>query len=176
MRPRSGTTVLNTLRLRLRWATEQDAPFFVALLNDPDWIRFVSDPGVRNEEQARAWLRERLFTLYQRFDFGLYLVEELDSGQPIGLCGLVKRDSLPEVDLGFGFLPAYRGKGYAEEAARVCIEHAQDKLNFQRLLAITAHDNVASARLLEKLGFSRDGEVTLPGESQALVVFARVLA
>jgi len=169
-------TVLNTPRLRLRWATEHDAAFFVTLLNDPDWIHFVNDPGVRNEEQACTWLRDRLFTLYKRFGFGLYVVEELASGQLIGLCGLVKRDSLPEIDLGFGFLPAYRGKGYAEEASRACMQHAQDEFDCQRLLAITAQDNLASARLLERLGFSRDGEVTLPGEDQALLIFARVLA
>lgn len=168
-------TVLITPRLRLRKAIEQDAAFFVNLLNDPDWIRFVNDPGVRNEEQACSWVRDRLFTLYKRFGFGLYVAEELDSGQPIGLCGLVKRDSLPEIDLGFGFLPSYRGKGYAEEASRACMQHAQDDFDCQRLLAITAPDNEASARLLERLGFSRDGEVTLPGESQALIVFARVL-
>jgi len=168
-------TVLETPRLRLRWATEDDAAFFVILLNDPDWIRFVNDPGVRNEEQARSWLRDRLFTLYERFGFGLYLVEERASGESIGLCGLVKRDSLPEIDLGFGFLPAHRGKGYAEESSRACIRHARDEFSCKRILAITAQDNQASARLLERLGFAQDGEVTLPGESQALRVFARVL-
>lgn len=159
----------------MRRATEEDASFLLALLTDPDWLRFVNDPGVRTEEQARDWLRDRLLTLYERLGFGLYVVELLASHQAIGLCGLVKREALPEIDLGFGFLPQFRGQGYAEEASRACIRHAHEDFGCQRLLAITNLDNTASAKLLARLGFSQDGEVTLPGESKPLRLFARVL-
>lgn len=144
--------VLHTPRLRLRWFTLDDAGFVLQLVNDPDWCRFVSDPGVRDEAAARTWMEGRLLAPYGTQGHGFWAVQHRASGALVGLCGLFKRDSLPALDVGYALLPAWRGQGLAQEAAAACVAYARDVLGVTRLLAVTNVDNAASGRVLEACG------------------------
>jgi len=146
-------SVLETERLRLRRLHAGDAPFLVELLNDPAWLEHIGDRGVRTPDDALKYLEQGPLEMYARLGFGLYLVEGKSSGESMGLCGLLKRESLEHVDLGFAFLPRFRGMGLAFEAAAGTLNHARRDLGLSRLVAITSQTNFASGRLLEKLGF-----------------------
>jgi len=142
---------LETKRLILRELTAEDAPFMLALLNDPDWLRFIGDRGIRTAAAAGAYILSGPVAMYRRLGFGLWQVA-LKDATPIGVCGLIKRETLDHVDLGFAFLPGFRGRGYAYEAARASLEYGRNILGLERIVATTALDNDASGRLLEKLG------------------------
>lgn len=167
--------VLDTERLSLRWLSAEDAPFILGLLNEPSWLRFIGDKNVHSLEDARAYIAKGPVDMYRRLGFGLYLVELRKDGAPIGLCGLIKRDSLEDVDLGFSLLPAYWGQGFAREAAEAVIEHGRNAFGLRRLVAITNPDNWSSIRLLERLGFTLERAFQLPGETTELKLFARAL-
>ena len=165
--------VLQTPRLALRRLGRDDAPFMLALLNDPAWLRFIGDRGVRDVEGARAYLEERIIPAYERLGFGLWMVEARADGQPMGICGLVKRDALEDVDLGFAFMPEFRGKGIACESALASRDYAVGALGLKRLLAITSPLNRDSIRLLERLGFAYEREMPWAGDAKdAVSVYA----
>jgi RimJ/RimL family protein N-acetyltransferase len=151
-------TLLETERLILRELTFDDAQFILTLLNDPSFLRYINDKNVRNLEDARQYMLNGPMASYARNGFGLYLVELKDTAVPIGLCGLLKREELPDPDIGFAFLPDYWGKGFASEAASAVMNDARERLGRKRVLAIVMPNNEASIGLLEKLGmrFERD--------------------
>jgi [ribosomal protein S5]-alanine N-acetyltransferase len=164
-----------TDRLRLRHLSSADAAFILELLNDPGFIQNIGDRGVRTIEAARQYILTGPVASYEQFGFGLNLVELQQSSLAIGICGLLRRDSHPETEIGFAFLPASRGKGYASEAARAVIELAIRSLQLARIVALTAPDNQDSIRLLEKLGFRFDRMVTWTdpqGESKLFILDA----
>jgi RimJ/RimL family protein N-acetyltransferase len=164
--------VLETPRLILRRLTPDDAEFIFRLVNDPSWLRFIGDKNVHNLDDARRYLREGPLDMYQRYGFGMYRVEEREGGKPAGMCGLIKRDTLPDVDVGYAFLPEFRGKGYAYEAAAAVLTHGNRQFGLRRIVAITTPSNDASIKVLEKAGmkFERLLELT-PGDPVNL--FAR---
>ncbi|MDT4897201.1 MAG: hypothetical protein QOH25_2278 [Acidobacteriota bacterium] len=164
--------VLETERLILRRLTVEDSEFILELLNDPSWLRFIGDRGVRTLDAARDYILRSLVTMYERLGFGLYLTELKGEGIPIGICGLIKRDSLEDVDLGFAFLPEFRGKGYAYESALAVMAYGKRAFGLNRLAAITSPDNYGSAKLLEKLGFNFERMIRLPGNSTEVSLFA----
>jgi len=147
-------TLLETERLILRELTFDDAQFILTLLNEPSFLRYINDKNVRNLEDARQYMLNGPMASYARNGFGLYLVEFKDAAVPIGLCGLLKREELPDADIGFAFLPDYWGKGFAFESARAVMNDARERLKLKRVLAIVMPDNHASIKLLEKLGMS----------------------
>jgi len=149
----NATPILQTERLRLREFTADDAPFILQLINDPDWHRNIADSGVRDLEAARAWIGSRLVDHYRRLGYGLWALQSRETGELLGMCGFVRRDSLPEVDLGYALMPAARDKGYALEAARACLRHGREVLGFRRVLAITSVDNTPSQKVLLAAGF-----------------------
>jgi RimJ/RimL family protein N-acetyltransferase len=153
---------LTTERLRLRRMTAADADFYCQLLNDPDYIEQIADRGVRTPAEALENLQSGQFESYREHGFGLYVVERLADRVPLGMAGLVSRSFLPEVDIGYGFLPIGRGQGYAQEAARAVVTHAKDELGLHRLAAITSPGNEASIRLLLHLGFESAGTIVHP--------------
>ena len=158
--------VLETQRLTLRHATSGDADFMLRLLNEPSFIRFIGDRGVRTLDDAERYIADRLVGSYERHGYGLYVVERREEPGPIGICGLVKRDALPDADIGFAFLPEFWSAGYAYESAAAVKQHALEALGMSRLLAITNDDNVASIRLVERLGLSYVRMMELaPGEA-----------
>jgi RimJ/RimL family protein N-acetyltransferase len=157
--------VLDTPRLALHRFAPADAPFVLALLNDPGWLRYIGDRGVRTEDAAREYLVGGPMAMYAREGFGLWKASLRDTGEPIGMAGLIKRPTLPDVDLGFAFLPAFRAHGYAREAARACIDYARDVLKLPRLVAIVSPDNADSLRLLRAVGFGYERDVEMkPGD------------
>lgn len=164
--------VLETERLILRRVTVDDSEFILELLNDPSWLRFIGDKGVRTLDDARVYILKSLVAMYERLGFGLYLTELKSEGIPIGICGLIKRDSLEDVDIGFAFLPKFRGAGYAFESASAVIAHGKSDFGFNRLVAITSPDNDDSARLLEKLGFKFERMLKLSSDSAEVSLFA----
>jgi RimJ/RimL family protein N-acetyltransferase len=143
---------IETPRLVLRELDEGDAAFILELVNDPSWLRHIGDKGVRDLDGARAYIANGPQASYARFGFGLWRVDLKDTGTPIGLCGLLKRDTLDDVDIGYAFLPSFVGQGYAFEAAEATWRHAREALRLPRLVAIVSPDNHASIKLLEKLG------------------------
>jgi [ribosomal protein S5]-alanine N-acetyltransferase len=161
---------LHTRRLSLRHFTLDDADFVVELVNDPDWIRNIGDRNVRTVEDARAYLERGPLALYERHGFGLYLVSLLATGERIGMCGLVKRDGLEHVDIGFAFLPAWRGRGFAEESARAVLAHARE-LGVGKVVAIVSPDNRPSIRLLEKIGMRAAGPLRLPKAEDDVMLY-----
>ncbi len=167
----AGRTVLTTARLRLREFSESDAGFMVTLLNDADFLRYIGDRGVRNEADARAYLREGAIASYREHGYGMYMAERRADGRAVGVCGLVRRDGLDGPDLGFALLPDWRGAGYADEAARAVLEHAFGALSLKRVLAIVTPGNRASLALLERLGMRPAGRVRLPGGAEDLLLY-----
>jgi RimJ/RimL family protein N-acetyltransferase len=164
--------VLETERLILRRVTVEDGEFILELLNDPAWLRFIGDRGVRTLDAARDYITKSLVAMYERLGFGLYLTELKDGGVPIGVCGLIKRDYLEDVDIGFAFLPEFRGQGYAYESAAAVMAYGKGTFGLKRIVAITSPDNDDSARLLEKLGFSFERTVKLSGDGEEVSLFA----
>jgi [ribosomal protein S5]-alanine N-acetyltransferase len=144
---------IKTKRLVLRPLEIEDANFIYALVNDPDWLRYIGDKGVHSLEDAKAYIINGPQTMYRRHGFGLLLVETLGQAEPVGLCGLLQRDNLVMPDIGFAFLAQARGRGYAFEAAAVVISHYFNSNDLDVLAAITATDNQKSMALLIKLGF-----------------------
>ena len=167
------TVVAETGRLRLRRPTAADADFFLELLNDPGFLEHIGDRGIRDLDAARGYVETAVLSSYQRHGYGMCVVEVKESGARAGLCGLVRRDWLEHTDLGYAFLPAFRGRGYAEESAAAVLADAAGRLDIGRLVAIVSPSNPRSMSLLEKLGFVPAGEVTAPGESKALRLYAR---
>jgi len=161
--------VLETSRLVLRWVTTDDAPFIFELLNEPSFLQYIGDKGVRSLEDARNYILTGPVASYQRFGFGLYLVLLKEGGTPIGMCGLLKRDSLPDVDVGYAYRPAFWSNGYAFEAASAVLVHGREVFGLRRIVAITSPDNAGSRALLEKLGLHYEGTLSLsPGQDTHL--------
>jgi RimJ/RimL family protein N-acetyltransferase len=157
--------VLDTDRLHIRPFTRDDAPFILALLNDPDFIRFIADKGVRTLQDAEQYILNVPLASYQEHGFGLLMVEDRMSRTPLGMCGLIKRASLDDVDIGYAFLPDARGRGLALEAARAVLEAGLSVLGLKRIVAITDPENRPSCRVLEKAGMTLERQLYLPGES-----------
>jgi ribosomal-protein-alanine N-acetyltransferase len=168
-------TALETDRLILRRLTLDDADFILRLVNDPSWLRYIGDRGVRTVEDACAYLRKGPIAMYEIFGFGLYAAQRKLDGAVIGLCGLIKRNFLKDFDLGFALLPEYRGQGYAREATTAVLNHARVDCDLLRVAAITSLDNERSIRLLESLGFEFEEVIRISDDDPGTRLFARVL-
>lgn len=164
--------ILETERAILREVTENDAAFIFDLLNQPSFIKYIGDRNVRSVEQARDYIESRFAASYEKFGFGMYAVEVKTTGETIGICGFVRRESLPDADIGFAFLPQFERKGFAFETSAAMMRYGTDVLNFKKVLAITSQDNEASEKLLDKLGFKFESLVELPQTAEKLKLFS----
>lgn len=164
--------VVETARLRLRRLHAGDSAFILELVNEPSWIRFIGDKGVRTQEDALRYIENGPVAMYQRVGFGLYMVELKDDREPIGICGLIKRDGLNDVDLGFAFRPRFWGSGYAFESAAAVMSYGRAALGLRRIVAILSRDNHRSSKLLRRLGFSFEGTVKLRPADEELDLYA----
>lgn len=164
--------ILETERLALRQLNVHDAAFVLDLLNQPSFIKNIGDRGVRSVTDAENYIKERVIESYERLGFGMYAVELKTDGLVIGMCGLVKRDELPDVDIGFAFLPRYWSQGYAMESAAAVKQYSFQSLALQRLVGITNQDNRGSIKVLEKIGLNYEGTIRLEGESEDLFLYA----
>src|SRR5450631_2704980 len=162
--------IIQTKRLLLRELELTDADFILELLNESGFLRFIGDKGVRTLTDAREYIRKGPIDSYGRYGFGLYLTS-LRDGTPIGICGLVKRDGLSDVDVGFAFLSRHQSKGYAVESASAVLEHARQVLGLQRVVAITATENLGSIAVLEKIGLKFERMISLDEHSPELKLF-----
>ncbi|MEP6621800.1 MAG: GNAT family N-acetyltransferase [bacterium] len=163
--------VLESDRLVLRRITEDDALFLLELLNDEAFLRFIGDRGVRTEDDARAYARNGPIASYQRHGFGLLLTALKDDNTPIGICGLLKRDTLEDVDVGFAFLPAFRTRGYAFEAVTAVLSYARGTLGLSRVVAIVNADNERSRKLLMRAGLQFERLVQQESDGPSVELF-----
>jgi RimJ/RimL family protein N-acetyltransferase len=169
-------SLMETERLFVRQMREDDAEFYLAMLSDPDFKQHIADRGVRDVEGALANMRDRVLTSYDAHGFGMWLVGRRDTGEAVGMAGLVKRDFLKDVDLGYAFLPAGRGAGYVTEVCQCIMDYAALNYGIQRLSAIVSPENGASIRVLERLGFHREGQVQFPDDGDTCELFLVDLA
>lgn len=144
--------MIETKRLSLRPLTLDDAAFYLQLVNEPSFLENIGDKGVRDLDGARAALLAGPIDMQQRLGYSLWHVSRKEDGAVIGMCGLLRRDTLPATDIGYAYLPAYWGKGYAWEAAEASMAYGRDVIGLQRLLGIVSPSNTASSNLLKKLG------------------------
>ena len=165
-------TVIETARLRLSEFTPEDAAFVLRLLNEPSFLRYIGDRGVRSLDDAKRYIADGPVAGYARFGYGLMRVERKSDGATVGMCGVLKRDTLPDPDIGFSFLPEHWSQGYALESARAVMRHAREILGLGRIVAITTRDNEPSMRLLEKLGFRFERMIPMGDEELRLFASA----
>jgi RimJ/RimL family protein N-acetyltransferase len=164
--------ILHTDRLLLRDFTEGDAAFMLGLFNDPAFHRFIGDKGVRTEDAAREYLTTYYISSYALHGFGPYCVILKQSGAPIGMCGILKRPWLADPDIGYAFLPEYRGRGFAAEAGRAVVQYAQEVVGLARLVAIIDNENQDSIKLISSLGFTFEAMVRETPDKPELALFS----
>ena len=164
--------VLETKRLILRRFELEDAGFILELVSDPAWLEHIGDRNVRTLEDARAYLRKGALDMYERVGFGMYVVTLKGSGESIGTCGLIKRESLDDVDIGFAFLTQFRGQGFALESAAATLEHGKGALGLRRIVAIVSPANRRSIRILERIGLKFERAIRLPGDEEEISLYA----
>ncbi|MGB5419806.1 GNAT family N-acetyltransferase [Algibacter sp.] len=168
--------IAETERLIIEKFTISDAPFFVELVNSPHWIKYIGDRNTKTIEAAENRISEGHLKSYEEHGFGFYkLLLKAEYNKPIGTCGLIKRDTLEEVDIGFAFLPEYEGKGFGFESSVEIMKLAKHKFNLKKLVAIANPDNKNSIKLLEKLGFTFEKEVKPFEDDKELLLFAKTL-
>lgn len=168
-------TIATTERLAIRRLTLDDASFILTLLNDPAWQRYIGDMQVDSLKAARRYLQQGPLNMYEKVGFGMFAVTLKHNHQPVGLCGLVKRDALDDVDMGYALLAEFRRQGYAREAAVAILDYARDAHALARVAAITLPDNATSVALLEELGFVYSRAVNMPHEARPLSLYLRDL-
>jgi len=168
-------SILETDRLRLRKVSLADAEFILRLLNEPSFIQNIGDKGVRTLEDARGYISSGPIASYEKFGFGLWLLETKDDMSPIGICGLLKRDALEDVDIGYALVPEFWSKGYAIESASAVLDYARKTLRLNRLVAIVSPNNESSIRLLQKVGFRFEKMVRLSDSAPEIKLFGRKL-
>ena len=163
---------LKTARLILTEFKISDAPFFYELLNDPAFIEFIGDRNIKSVSDAEKYLSERIIPSYAKNGFGFYLVSTNENNVPIGMSGIIDREGLDHIDVGFAFLSKFRGKGYAFEATDAVMKYATDTLKINPIVAITSINNVKSINLLERLGLHYDKLIQLPNETEKIKLFS----
>lgn len=164
--------ILETERLTLSRLRPKDKEFIFRLLNDESWKKYIGDKNIKNMEDAENYILNGPTKMYEEYGFSLFMVSLKDSNTGTGLCGLIKRDGLEDVDLGFAFLPEYSGLGYARESSMAVIDYAKTKHDLNRLVAITLSNNLQSKKLLERLEFQFEKIIQLYGEDLELHTLA----
>lgn len=168
----NGPVVLKTERLHLTELSFDDADFILELLNEPTFKRFIGDKGIHTKDDALEYLRAVPLQQYEDHGYGLYRVAPGDNNVAAGICGLVTREEFPDPDLGFAFLNGHWGKGFAFESSLAVLAEGRDAFGLRRIIAMADEDNIASNRLLEKLGFRFEQMVTMPGETEEIRQYA----
>jgi RimJ/RimL family protein N-acetyltransferase len=165
-------SIFETERLKIRDFTLDDAEFIIKLLNTEGWLKYIGDRNVKTTEQAIKYLENGPFKSYQDHGFGLWMVESKSDSQPVGMCGILKRNYLPNPDIGFAFLPEFNGLGYAFEAAMATMNYAKNVLTITVIDAITLEANSRSIKLLEKIGMKFIKPILIPGDNDELFLFS----
>ncbi len=166
--------IAETDRLIISKFTLKDAPFFLELTNTPNWIKYIGDRNLKTVKDAEEYIKNRTLKSYSEFEFGFYKLQLKNENQkPIGTCGLIKRETLDDVDIGFAMLPEYESKGFGYESSLAIMELAQHKFNLKRILAITLAINKKSIKLIEKLGLTFEKKVKPFEDDEELLLFVK---
>ncbi|HMQ78440.1 MAG TPA: GNAT family N-acetyltransferase [Ignavibacteria bacterium] len=166
-----NTYIIETERLKLREFNSTDGELIFELLNSPGWLKNIGSRSIATIDDAVNYIEAKLQKSYRESGFGFYLVELKSTGEKTGMCGLVKRDGLDDIDIGFALLPQYENNGYAFESSEAVISYAKNKLKIKTLAAITMPSNVTSIKLLEKLGMKFDKKINIPGDPEELFLY-----
>ncbi|MEK7432816.1 MAG: GNAT family N-acetyltransferase [Cyanobacteriota bacterium] len=166
--------ILETERLIISHITIEDANFIFELLNSPNWIKYIGNKNVHDLESAKNYILNVPIKSYEKFGFGLFLVKLKDLDIPIGICGLIKRDTLENIDIGFAFLEKYVGNGYAFESAQATLEYGKNTLGIKKIVAITNEDNYNSIKVLKKIGLVFEKMVKFENEKKELMLFGSI--
>lgn len=167
--------VFETDRLYLKATDLDDSKLLLELLNTPKWIRFIGDREVHDIHAAKQYIRDRMLPQYERLGYGNYCMIRKTDKMKMGFCGLYDREGLDSVDVGFAILPEYEGQGYTFEAASFMLDFGFNTLNLSMIQGITDKENIASQRLLEKLGLKSKGTVLLPGDTEETIVYQKTI-
>ncbi len=167
----ANVPICRTQRLHIEKVRPEDADFIRYLMNTPKWLLYIGDRGITTQKKAVQYIEGTIKASYDTHGYGLYKIVLKTSGAPIGLCGFVRRASLPHADLGFALLPEYEGQGYAMEAAKACLKYAKALLNLHPILAIVSPGNLRSHKLLEKIGFRKTENIKADNQGEKLLVF-----
>ena len=168
--------IAETQRLILTKITEDDAPFILELMNTPGWLKFIGDRNIKTVSEARDYIKKNQLKCYEDYGFGYYkILLKSENLKPIGTSGLLKRDTLEHIDVGFSLLPNYYKKGYGFEAANTILNLAKTQFKIKTVCAITLPSNIASIRLLKKLGLSLKKEVKPFEDDETLLLFEKTL-
>lgn len=161
--------ILETERLVLKEFTIDDADFILNLLNTPGWLQYIGDKNVRTPEDAVSYLENGPIKSYKENGFGLWMLLLKNRNTPIGMCGLINRDSLDDIDIGFALLPEYSNLGYGYEIAQATMNYANDTLGIKKIVAITNSNNISSIKLLNKLGLQFEKKIKLSDNDTVLL-------
>lgn len=164
--------IFQTERLILRKLSSNDTGFIIELVNSPGWLQYIGYRNIHTTEDALKYLQDGPLKSYEQHGFGLLLIQLKTTEAPIGMCGLLKRDTLPLPDLGYALLPAYEGNGYITEATSAYLTYVEQQLRIEKLLAITSLDNEKSIRVLEKLHFAFERYTNLSGDDHPVRLFS----
>lgn len=165
-------SLIETNRLRLNKITIDDAGFILELMNDKDWIKNIGDKGLRTIEDAQTYIQDRFLKTYQESNYGFFCLTLKSTDQIIGIAGLVDREGLDYIDIGYGILPEFRGKGYAFEATQAIYDYGHRELNLEKIVAIVNPDNLPSIKLLSKLGLEFEKMIRLPNEEFDILLYS----
>ncbi|WDD98095.1 GNAT family N-acetyltransferase [Thalassomonas actiniarum] len=168
--------ITESSRLVLRVVKLDDAPLMLTLMNEPAYLENIGDKQIRTLDDAGHYLKSGPLAMQQELGFSLYCIERKDTGQAIGLSGLIKRPGVEHPEVGYAILTEHCRQGFGLESVEAVIKHAREQLNLPVLQAITSVDNSASVNLLKRLAFNFQGLITLPGSDEEINLFERKLA
>lgn len=163
--------IFKTERLILKPASEEDAAFIFELLNTPKWLKYIGDRNIKSIGNAKDYIKTKMLPQLERLGYSNYILLRRSDNKKIGTCGLYDREGLDGIDIGFAFLPEYEKKGYAFESAKKLINVAFNEFGINEINAITTKDNIASQKLLKKLGLKLDGTIILQNDNKELLHF-----
>jgi RimJ/RimL family protein N-acetyltransferase len=167
-----GRSIAETTRLRIRELTADDAEFILGLLNEPSFLENIGDKGVRSLEDARKFILEGPWASHRDRGYGQFMVELKETGEAIGVCGVLYRDALEVADVGCAFLPRFWRRGFAFEAATAMIEYGRKTLGLDRIVGLTSEKNLASIKLLEKLGMAFEKTVKMSDDDPGTALYS----
>lgn len=164
--------MIETERVLLQEVTSEDKSFLFELMNTASWIQYIGDRNIRTVEDAEEYIEKNIRKAYQEYGLGMYKMVSKENDKPMGLCGLLKRDYLNSIDIGFAILPEYEGKGYTYEAAKAVRDFGFNTLKTEKIAGITMEENVKSRKLLEKLGLKYVGMVRTSPDTEEIMLYS----
>lgn len=161
----------STDRLLLRPTTLDDVELFYQMYNSPKWLQYIGDRNIKTLGDATQYMTEKVLPPYEQNGYGSYTIIRHDDQVKVGSCGIYHREGLSHADIGYALLPDHEGNGYAYEASAKLLELAEHSFHLTTINAITSKENLASQKILTKLGLKQTGTVTLPNDDEELFLY-----